>query len=339
MHPTTPTLCKLAAEHAWPRDVLDEALAAARPGTAAWRRAISRLASVAAGLAFGVALVFFIAHNWAGMGRMMKFGLIELLLVAAVAVGIWRRNDAGQRHAAMLASFLILGALLAFTGQTYQTGADPWQLFAAWAALGVAFAAAAGHGFLWAVWLLTVNLALLLFFSLETRHGLSSDAWRITSAWIVGLNCVAFSLAVWGRAHIAAATIASHTASALALGFASVGLVVAILSQTGESGPLVGPLVLGSFWAIYLAASAWTFWLGWLRVRSVTTLSLIAISVFAVFNTLAIRVVFRLGDGFFALNLMAITLIGSAALLAFAVRRAAASNAAPATTKAAEGTE
>ncbi len=37
--------------------------------------------------------------------------------------------------AALLLATLLLGVFLALFGQTYQTGADPWQLFANWALL------------------------------------------------------------------------------------------------------------------------------------------------------------------------------------------------------------
>ena len=45
-----------------------------------------------------------------------------------------------------------LGGLLAFFGQTYQTGADSWQLFALWAALDLPPCRGARSDFLWTAW-------------------------------------------------------------------------------------------------------------------------------------------------------------------------------------------
>ena len=49
-------------------------------------------------------------------------------------------RDSGRRggragKAALLAASLFVGALLALIGQIYQTGADTFEMFAAWAAL------------------------------------------------------------------------------------------------------------------------------------------------------------------------------------------------------------
>ena len=53
--------------------------------------------------------------------------------LGAMLLPVWRAPLA-------LLVFLITGGLFASIGQTYQTGADPWQLFALWAALGLPLA-------------------------------------------------------------------------------------------------------------------------------------------------------------------------------------------------------
>ena len=72
------------------------------------------------------------------------------------------------RGLAVLAALLLLatramGGLLAFVGQTYQTGADAWQLFATWAALALLWALAARRDAMWALWLLITGLGLALW--------------------------------------------------------------------------------------------------------------------------------------------------------------------------------
>src|SRR5699024_2854420 len=53
---------------------------------------------------------------------------------------------------------------LALFGQTYQTGADVYELFLTWALLGLAFVVAGQWSVLSAAWLIVFNVALLLFF-------------------------------------------------------------------------------------------------------------------------------------------------------------------------------
>ena len=117
------------------------------------------LAAVAA-LLLGAGLIFWVAANWPEQTRAFKFNALQaaVLLPALAALALPR-----LRTACLLLATLALGALLAFVGQTYQTGADPWQLFAAWAALALPWVLAARRALLWAAWLLLAALALALW--------------------------------------------------------------------------------------------------------------------------------------------------------------------------------
>jgi hypothetical protein len=62
-----------------------------------------------------------------------------------------------------LLAFLTLGGLLAYFGQTYQTGADAWNLFALWAALAVPLLLAVSSDLLWLPWQVVTSLAISLW--------------------------------------------------------------------------------------------------------------------------------------------------------------------------------
>src|SRR5690606_21168947 len=114
---------------------------AVAPGTpqALERRIRSGLLLVAA-LLLASGLIFWVAANWQGQTRLFKLGLIEGgLALSVLAALVWPR----VRVAALLCATLVLGGLLAYVGQTYQTGADAWQLFATWAALSLVWTALA----------------------------------------------------------------------------------------------------------------------------------------------------------------------------------------------------
>lgn len=136
--------------------------AGATPDAAAWRRFLDRAALLAGVLACGAGVVFFFAWNWAAMGRWSKFALVELLLAAALAA-CWRLGlGRAAGVAALGGAMLMLGTLLALIGQTYQTGADTWELFAAWAALATPWVLVGCNGVLWLAWLALIELALVL---------------------------------------------------------------------------------------------------------------------------------------------------------------------------------
>ncbi len=108
----------------------------------------------------GLGLVFWVAANWDGMARSHKFILLEVLFGAACLGALLR---AGARVPLALTAFLAMGGLFALFGQTYQTGADPWQLFALWAALGLPLCLSVRHDALWSAWVLVAMTALTLW--------------------------------------------------------------------------------------------------------------------------------------------------------------------------------
>lgn len=148
-----------------PQDTADALrLAGSTPGRDDWRRFLDRLMLWLGTVSCGAAVVFFLAYNWQEMGRFAKFGLVELLILASLAF-CWRldvENAAGK--AVLLLASLLTGALLALVGQTYQTGADPWELFAVWAVAILPWTVLGRFGALWLFWLLLVNLAAYLHF-------------------------------------------------------------------------------------------------------------------------------------------------------------------------------
>lgn len=137
------------------------------PDARRWIVFIENLLVWLGGLALALAVMFFIAYNWEAMGRFAKFGLIEVAVVLSLFV-YWRL-DPGRTNAriSLLLASLLLGVLLAFYGQTYQTGADPWQLFANWGLLILPWALIGRFAALWLLWVALLNLAIVLFFSVR----------------------------------------------------------------------------------------------------------------------------------------------------------------------------
>src|SRR5262245_46669039 len=143
-----------------------EALAAggALPTAAAWRRFLDLLLLWLGAVMLAAAVIFFFAYNWNEMGRLAKIGLLEAL-IAAVLAALWRLGLASAAgKAALFAAALLVGGLFALIGQIYQTGADPWELFAVWAAAILPWALVGRLPALWLLWIALLNLAAALYF-------------------------------------------------------------------------------------------------------------------------------------------------------------------------------
>lgn len=123
-------------------------------GLTSW---MERGLALLAALLLGCGLVFWVAANWQEQTRSTRLLLLEAAVLAPVVLAwAWPR----ARLAGLLLATLALGALLAFVGQTYQTGADAWQLFVAWAALALPWTLVARSDGLWAMWCLIVGAGL-----------------------------------------------------------------------------------------------------------------------------------------------------------------------------------
>ena len=177
----TAILEALAVPAAARPDVL--ALAARTPSALEWRRFLaSALLLLGAGLLLS-GIVSFFAFNWAVLG---KFGKLALLAsgVSACALAALRAPERLVSRVLLFAAAVLVGALLAVYGQTYQTGADPWGLFAVWALLILPWTLAACFTPLWLLWVGLVDLA----FGLYVAQVLASPRWDVTT--LVGVVTV-----------------------------------------------------------------------------------------------------------------------------------------------------
>lgn len=137
-------------------------LAGIYPTLGQWRVFAERGLLLLGVLALAASLSFFIAYNWIEFGRVGKFVLVQSALAVTVLAGLrfGPENTAGR--VSLLAASMLVGVLLALFGQTYQTGADPWQLFFTWAVLITPWVWVSRFALQGLLWLGLLNLALIL---------------------------------------------------------------------------------------------------------------------------------------------------------------------------------
>lgn len=132
---------------------------------------LPRGVAVLAAVLGGLGLIFWIAANWQTLGRVGQFALLQGFVLVMCAGALWR---AGTRAPLALLALFAIGSLFAYFGQTYQTGADPWQLFALWAALALPLCLGARSDVLWAPWALVAMSGVALWVHAHTGH-----QWRV----------------------------------------------------------------------------------------------------------------------------------------------------------------
>ena len=134
------------------------------PSNHAWYLFLNHLLLWIGGLSLAFSGLFFIAYNWTEIGHFTKFAMLETAIALSI-VSYWKAGSetVGGKLSLLMAS-LFLGVLLALYGQTYQTGADPWQLFFNWALLMLPWAIIGRFSAIWIVWLLLINLSIVLYY-------------------------------------------------------------------------------------------------------------------------------------------------------------------------------
>ena len=259
------------------------AIATEPPTTAEWRAFAARLLTLL-GVAFCVSGVFFFfAYNWADLGRFGKFGLLEAAIALAV-LAAWRLPTRLGRDAALLIAALLVGPLLAVYGQTYQTGADPYELFVGWLLLISLWVATGRSPVLWLVALVLANVSLLLYWeTVVERH----ESWTPVGCYAFLLNAAAWS--TWetlARRGVAPAGRWWPRTVATAACYALTGASILVIVDDFEAN-LLGPVILTP--ALYFAL------LYWYRRRA-PDLYMLAIGVasaIAIVTTLAGRILFE----------------------------------------------
>jgi len=193
----------------------------------------------AALLSFG--LVMWVAANWDELGRAGRFALLQgVVLLAGLAAG--RR---GGMPALGLLALLGTGALFAYFGQTYQTGADAWQLFALWAALTLPLALVLRSDVLWVPWSLVAVLAVSFWVQTNTGHRWRAEpgdlAVHLEGFALLLLLCLALSPPArrWTGAGIWALRVAVLQSTLAVLGAALDGLFASHLAPQYGVGLLL----------------------------------------------------------------------------------------------------
>ena len=199
-------LYPLAAEHGLDAGALArlEQLAGFGTEPARLQRRLSLGMGVLAAALLGLGLIFWVAANWESLGR---FGRFAVLQGAVLAMGLGALLHGAWRAPLALVVLLASGALFAYYGQTYQTGADAWQLFALWATLVLPLALGVRSELLWTPWVLVSFTAVSLWIQTHTGH-----RWRVES------DDLAVHLVGWGAALILVVAMSTPLRHALGSG-------------------------------------------------------------------------------------------------------------------------
>ncbi|WP_437614209.1 DUF4401 domain-containing protein [Erwinia sp. V71] len=132
----------------------------ARPDAQGWLLFLRATFALAGLLSLVCGIIFFFAWNWQALPKLLKFSLLEGAIIALAVIVWWRWAQISARLA-LLAIGMLIGVLFAVYGQVYQTGAESWTLFRAWAVALTLLACFARMTAMWFFCWLVANIAFL----------------------------------------------------------------------------------------------------------------------------------------------------------------------------------
>lgn len=149
------------------RPQLEQALAPQLPQPSGrdWRQALDRLLALYGSLLLALGVIFFFAFNWDELHRLYKLALALAAVTGFAGGSLLLQPGSALYRACLFGAALTTGAVLALVGQTYQTGADIWQLFAGWALLMLPWVLISRSAACWGLFWVVFNLALLRYFA------------------------------------------------------------------------------------------------------------------------------------------------------------------------------
>lgn len=200
---------------------------------------------------------------------------------------------------------------MAFYGQTYQTGADPWTLFFGWAVLMLPWALVGSAPVLWLIFLGLINVALVLFFStFGVIPFIDSTSERIFVWAIVAINGLA--LLIWE------CVIGKQS------GASRYGPRVVALATLGALGVRTVTAIFDNEWivlAIFLLLMAGGFFIYRYRIRDLFVLAVGCLSTIIVGTSLVIRMLSNALAEAGGLLLIALVIMASGASAAIWLRQ------------------
>lgn len=281
------------------------------PPPAEWRRLFDRLLAFGGVLLLGAAAVFFFAYNWDQLHRFAKFGLAFAALAGCTVAAFLSRPFGTPYRAALFGACIATGALLALIGQTYQSGADVWELFAAWAALMTPFALLSRSAASWALWLVVANAAVMRALSQSVWWGFVGSLFHVRALLaIAGLNLVVLLVFECGE-RLLLAYPTRRLQRLAALGVLAPLAVGAIVGWWEAEFRIALPV---------FACAAAVGGAYYLRLRR--DLAILALAVYAAIAVLTAGLIRLIRvDDFLSLNLVALVLVGASAWAALWLAR------------------
>lgn len=162
---TRPPIRLLARHSDWRPEELDAALDEHVRSSAERWRWLLRMLLPTIGIGFlACGILFFFAYNWTDIPKFWKFSIAAAAVIIPCVLSLISTFSELTRNILLTAAAFLVGPLFGVFGQTYQTGANAYDLFLAWCMFILAWVVAINFAPLWLLFLVLINTTVSLYF-------------------------------------------------------------------------------------------------------------------------------------------------------------------------------
>lgn len=160
------------------------------PDAKTWQQYL-KIFLLAMGVGFGLlGVVYFFAYNWDDLHKFAKISLVASLILVLVVLWFLFRTKELISNIFITAACVMVGVLFAVFGQIYQTGANAFDFFMAWALFTTIWVIVTDFAPLWLIYAALLNTTYILYMDQVVGHKSNLETWWI---WAL-LNLILFGI-------------------------------------------------------------------------------------------------------------------------------------------------
>ena len=223
-----------------------------RPTKASWGQYLYWHALIVGVVLLAAGTIFFVAANWSALGPFARMGTVGGAMVLATLAGGFLGDSLAGRAASLLGG-LLFGPTLAVYGQVYQTGADPWELFALWTLVMAAYGVVTRFSGAWVLTLVLLHICVFAWIDQELGSSFYSEAGGAAVAVVGGLDALVVVVGERFAGNDPRRLLPRCAAYFGLLSLLPFGVMLAVgeYEAGGAAGSVVLAMGLAAIWAVY----------------------------------------------------------------------------------------
>lgn len=229
---------------------------------------------------FGIGVIFFFAYNWDVIPKFTKLSIIFGLILVFTILSVLPKLSTLIKQLSLTLAATMVGVLFAVFGQIYQTGANAFDFFLAWAVFSLLWVLVARFIPLWILYIALLNTTLYFYFD-QIKPDIK-DISVITLFYALNFVALLANCAVWFYKKEKPNKIITYLLALTCVIFSIIFIGFSIFNSTFL-------FIDALFLLIHLAGLAFVILLG-LKYKQAFYIAIVGLAIIVIFSMLIIKI-------------------------------------------------